>query len=128
MNGELQRKLDLPLDEALAQAATAHPGAAASAEVVKRTHRIVHARAKAMKARRSLVRSLWLPLALFSGFLIVICTALWAVLEEYDFVPTGIVDSSQQMFVLMIWCLPLSAVLLALVLFRRFKAENGNAG
>ncbi len=127
MNAELKRRLDLPFEEAQLQAATSNPNVAASAAIVNRTHRVVRERARNLQARRSLVRSLWLPLGLFSAFLIVICTALWTGMAEYELTPTEIPDASKQMFVLMIWCLPLSVVILALVLFRRFKAENGNA-
>ena len=93
--------------------------------MVNRTHRVdSRERAKTMQARRSFVRSLAVPLAVFSGILIVICTAVWTVLDEYELAPTGIPDASQQMFVLMIWCLPLSAVLLALVLFGRSRSRR----
>jgi cytochrome bd-type quinol oxidase subunit 2 len=126
MNTELKRRLELPIEEGSAEAARLTVGAAASAAVVNRTHRIVRERAKTIKARQSRVRSLLLPLAVFSGILIVICTALWTVLDEYELAPTGIPDASQQMFVLMIWCLPVSAVLLALVLFQRAKSDNGS--
>ena len=126
MNPELKRRLELPIEEGSAEAAKLSAGAAASAAVVNRTHRIVRERAKTLKARRSRVRSLLLPLAVFSGILIVICTALcgrcWM---SMNWRPTGIPDASQQMFVLMIWCLPLSAVLLALVWGQRSRSDNG---
>ncbi len=125
MNAELKRRLELPVETGSAEAAKLRVGAVASAAIVNRTHRVVRERAKTMKARRSFVRSLLLPLAVFSGILIVLCTALWTVLDEYELAPTGIPDASQQVFVLLIWCLPLSAVLLALVLFHRAKADNG---
>jgi hypothetical protein len=126
MNAELKRRLELPIEQGSAEAAKLSVGAAASAAIVNRTHRVVRERAKTIKARRSFVRSLLVPLAVFSGILIVICTALWTVLDEYELAPTGIPDASQQMFVLLIWCLPLSAVLLALVLFHRAKANDGS--
>ncbi len=125
MNTELKRRLELPIEAGSVEAAKLSVGAAASAAMVNRTHRVVRERAKTIKARRNFVRSLLVPLAVFSGILIVICTALWTVLDEYELAPTGIPDASQQMFVLLIWCLPLSAVLLALVLFQRAKADNG---
>lgn len=125
-NAEMRRRLALPVDEAVLQASAAGTRAVASAAMVNRTHRVVRERARTIQARRSFVRSLAVPLAVFSGILIVLCTALWTVLDEYELAPTGIPDASQQMFVLLIWCLPLSAVLLALVLFRRPREENGN--
>ena len=134
MNAELKRRLDLPLEQATIEAsaaassgaAAAAAGAAASEAMVKRTHRVVRERARTLQERRSFVRSLWLPLLIFSGILIVLCTAVWTILDEYEVAPTGIPDASQQMFVLLAWCLPLSAVLLALVWFRRSKTENGS--
>ena len=125
MNAELKRRLELPIEESSVEAAKLSVGAAASAALVNRTHRVVRERAKRMNARRNRVRSLLVPLAVFSGILVVICTALWTVLDEYELAPTGIPDASQQMFVLMIWCLPMSAVLLALVWFRRSTGESG---
>jgi hypothetical protein len=121
---ELERRLKLPLDEATAEAT--HLRATASSVMVNRTHRVIRERAKTMQARRSFVRSLAVPLAIFSGILIVLCTAVWSVLDQYELSPTGMPDASQQMFVLLIWCLPLSAVLLALVLFGRSRSRTGH--
>jgi hypothetical protein len=129
-NDELKRRVALPVEEGSAQSqATSGAHAAASAAMVNRTHRIVRERARTLQARRSRVRSLWLPLAVCSGLTLLICGAIWTVLDEYEIVPTGIPDSSQQMFVILMWCLPLSAVLIALVWFRRTGAESesGNA-
>ena len=127
---ELKRRAELSVDEGFAQSASASGSrAAASAAMVNRTHRIVRERARTIQARRSRVRSLWLPLAVCSGLLVVICAAIWSVLDEYELAPTGMPDASQQMFVLLMWCLPLSAVLIALVWFRRAgtQVEGGGA-
>jgi hypothetical protein len=127
---ELKRRVDLPVEEGSAQSASSSGAfAAASATMVNRTHRIVRERARTLQARRDKVRSLWLPLGVCSGLLLVICAAMWTVFDEYELAPTGIPDASQQMFVLLMWCLPLSAVLIALVWFRRTgaKPEGGNA-
>ena len=129
---ELQRRIDLPVElsaVASAEAAATEYAGGASAAIVNRTHRIVRERARSMQARRSTVRSLWVPLAMCSGLLLVICTAIWTILDEYESSPTGIPDASQQMFVLIMWFLPLSAVLLAMVWFKRTgtRAESGNA-
>jgi hypothetical protein len=129
-NQELKRRVNLPVEEGFAQSASSSGAhAAASAAMVNRTHRIVRERARTIQARRSKVRSLWLPLSVCSGLLVVICAAMWTVFDEYELAPTGIPDASQQMFVLLMWCLPLSAVLIALVWFRRTgsKPEGGNA-
>ena len=122
MNVELKRRLELSVEAGSAEAAEARIPEAARAVVVNRTHRIVRERAKTMQARRSLVRSLWLPLGICSGLLVVICLAIWNLLDQYELSPTGIPDASQQMLVLLMWCLPLSGAVIALVWLRR----NGN--
>ena len=111
----------------------------ASAAMVNRTHRVVRERARTLQARRSTMRSLWIPLAVSGGLLVVITTAIWTVLDQYEVAPTGLVDANQQLLVLLMWCLPLSVVLLAVVWFRRdgfsgsngrneSQADNGSAG
>jgi len=70
---------------------------AARASVVNRTHRVVRERATVMAARRSRVRSLWIPIAVSSALLVIICTAVWSVLNQYDLNPNGIPDASNQL-------------------------------
>jgi hypothetical protein len=91
----------------------------ARASVVNRTHRVVRERAKTMAAQRSLVRSLWIPLAVCSSLLVIICTAVWSALDGYDVTPNGVPDASNQFLVLCLWFLPVSMALLAVVLFQR---------
>ncbi len=101
----------------------------ASAAMVNRTHRVVRERAKSLQARRNKMRSLWIPLAVSGGLLLVIISAIWMILDEYELIPNGLVDANQQLLVLLMWCLPLSVVLLAVVWFRPgSKAENERAG
>jgi hypothetical protein len=96
--------------------------------VVNRTHRVVRERAKTMAARRSQIRSLWIPMAVCSALVIIFCTAVWSVLDQYDVTPTGVPDASNQFLVLFLWFFPVSMALLALVLFRRArKRSNGEA-
>jgi len=97
---------------------------------VNRTHRVVHERAKLMQERRSKMRSLWIPLAVSAGTMAVIVSAIWSILEQDELIPTGLPDANQQMLVLMMWCLPVSVLLLAVVLYRRAnsQADNGRAG
>jgi hypothetical protein len=94
--------------------------AAVSARV-NRTHRVVRERAKTIQARRSHVRSLYAPLSIFSAFLIGICTAVWSVLDEYDLEPSGTPTASYQMLVLLLWSVPVSAALMAVVWFRKSR-------
>ena len=92
--------------------------AMASAALVNRTHRIVRERAASLQARKSKVRSLWIPLAISGSLLTMVCFAVWSVFESNDVTPNGIPDASQQMFVFLMWCLPVSAAALAVVWYR----------
>ncbi len=99
---------------------------AARASLVNRTHRVVRARAEAIAARRSKIRSLWLPITIASGLLIIICTAVWNLLSEYELTPTGIPDASDQFLVLLLWFLPLSMALLTFVWFQRARSKRSS--
>jgi hypothetical protein len=121
-----------------ARTALGEINAPARASVVNRTHRVVRERAKTMAARRSQVRSLWIPLAICSALLVILSTAVWSLLEQYDVVanevnavasevsPSGAPDASNQFLVLMMWFLPVSMALLALVLLRRARERADN--
>ena len=102
----------------------------ASSAIVNRTHRIVRERAKMIEARKQTFRSLWIPLTVSGGLLVILVCAIWSILDQYELSPTGLPDANQQMLVLMIWCLPISVVLLAVLWFRRgsngFKADHEN--
>lgn len=98
--------------------------APARASVVNRTHRVVRERAKTMAARRSQVRSLWIPMGVCSSLLVIICTAVWSALDAYDVTPSGVPDASNQFLVLCLWFLPVSMVLLAVVLFQRARNKR----
>jgi hypothetical protein len=100
--------------------------APARATVVNRTHRVVRARAKTLAARRSRVRSLWIPVGIFSVLLVIICTAVWNGLDQYDVNANGILDASNQFFILFLWFFPVSMALLAVVLFRRARKRVDN--
>jgi hypothetical protein len=101
---------------------------ALSAAVANRTHRVVRERAVIMRARRNKVRSLWIPLAVCASLLIAVCFAGWNILDQYEVAPSGIPDASQQLLVLMLWSLPLSAALMALFWFKRSGAQAENDG
>jgi hypothetical protein len=98
--------------------------AAAVSARVNRTHRVVRERARTIQARRSHVRSLYVPLGIFSAFLIGICTAVWSVLDEYDLEPIGAPTASYQMLVLLLWSVPVSAALMAVVWFRKSRLTS----
>ena len=96
----------------------------ARASVVNRTHRVVRERATTMAAQRSRARSLWIPLAVCSSLLVIICSALWTALEAYDVIPGGPPDASNQFLVLCLWFLPVSMALLAVVWFQRTRKRE----
>ncbi|RSL17732.1 hypothetical protein EDE15_3275 [Edaphobacter aggregans] len=98
---------------------------AARSSIVNRTHRVVRERATKMAARRNRARSLWVPMAVCSALVVMICTAGWSVLDEYDAAPTGVPDSSDQFLVLALWFFPVSMALLAMVWFRRTRNRSG---
>jgi hypothetical protein len=107
-----------------ARAALNDACAPARASVVNRTHRVVRERAKTIAAQRSRVRSLWIPLAVCSSLLVIICTAVWSVLDQYEVTPSGVPDASNQFLVLCLWFLPVSMALLAVVLFQRARKRE----
>jgi len=98
---------------------------AARSSIVNRTHRVVRERATTMAEQRNRRRSLWVPMAVCSALVLMICTAVWSVLDEYDAVPTGVPDSSDQFLVLALWFFPVSMALLAMVWFRRTRNRSG---
>ena len=99
--------------------------ASARSSRVNRTHRVVRERAQTMAARRDKTRSLWIPMAVCSALVLIICTAVWSVLDEYEITPTGVPDSSDQFLVLALWFFPVSMALLAMVWFRRTRKRSG---
>lgn len=105
------------------RSAIARVNAVAGASMVNRTHRVVRERAKAMKTRQNRARSLWIPLLVCSALLVILCSAVWSVLDEYELVPTGVPDSSNQLMILLLWFLPVTATVLGMVWFRRMRAE-----
>jgi hypothetical protein len=100
-------------------------GAAARASMVNRTHRIVRERANSLNARRDLMRSLWFPMAVSSAMLVILCSTVWSVFEQYEAVPSGMLESDDQSIVLLLWFLPISVTVLAAVWFRRVRGGSG---
>jgi hypothetical protein len=107
--------------ETFARIARSGTSGMARASAVNRTHRVVRAKAGAIAARRRRTRGLWIPIAVFSVLLVIICTAAWNDLEQYDVNPNGILDASNQFLILFLWFFPASMALLAVVLFRRTR-------
>jgi hypothetical protein len=107
---------------------------AARGGVVNRTHRVVRQRAKVMKARRSHVRSVMLPLIICSVLLILSAMAVWSGLYQtqaaeavQDVVSSTAVDTSDEFLVELMWFVPVSLAVLAAVWLRRAHttAEHG---
>jgi hypothetical protein len=101
-------------------------GAGARAVVVNRTHRVVREEALTLRAQRSKSRSLWLPLTIFTVLTLAICYAIWFMLDGYDITPNGIPDADDQLVVLLLWSLPVTALLLATVWLRRVRSRRDN--
>ena len=101
--------------------------ATASASMVNRTHRIIRERAANIQAQKSRFRGLVFPLVISAGLLLAVVCAAWVMLDEYDIVPIGLPDASQQLLVFILWCLPISAAVLVIVAVRRVgqKADTG---
>jgi uncharacterized membrane protein YedE/YeeE len=95
------------------------PQIAAGAAMVNRTRRVVRERARTMQVRKSRMRSLYIPLLVSAGLLAAVMFALWTVLEGYDATGAGVPAASQQIMVMLMWYLPVSAALLAAVWVRR---------
>jgi hypothetical protein len=92
---------------------------AARAQVVNRTHRVVREQALVMREQQSRRRSLWAPLLICSSMMMIICYAIWGMMDGYDITPTGIPDASDQMMILLMWSLPVTAFVLGLVWIKR---------
>jgi hypothetical protein len=99
----------------------------ARAVVVNRTHRVVRDQALAMRERRQRSRDLFAPLAICSVLLLVICYAIWGVLDGYDLTPNGVPDASDQLSLLLLWSLPVTALVLGLVWFKRGRRAGGGS-
>lgn len=97
---------------------------AARAAVVNRTHRVVREEALKMQEQRKRSRSLYAPVFICSALLLAICYAIWSVMAGYDLVPTTIPDASDQVLLLLLWSLPVTVVVLALIWLRR-RSRNG---
>jgi hypothetical protein len=96
----------------------------ARARVVNRTHRVVRDQALTMQEQRKKSRSLWFPLLFFSALMLVIGYGLWATLD-YDVAPSGVPDASDQMVLFLLWSLPVTALVVGLVWFKRGRGRSG---
>ena len=98
----------------------------ARAGVVNRTHRVVREQALKQQEQKRKSRSLWVPLTISSVLMVVTCYAIWGMLDGYELIPNGVPDASDQMMILLLWSLPVTAVVLALVWFKRGRERVGS--
>ena len=107
---------------------------AASASVVNRTHRVVRHRANAMKARRSYVRSLLLPLALCSVVLALATFAVWSGMYQstdaaeaiQDVASLASSDTTNHLLVALLWFVPLTLILVVAVWVRHIRSHESD--
>ncbi len=92
--------------------------------VVNRTHRVVREQALTLREQKSKSRSLWVPLTISSILMVAICYAIWGVLDGYDLTPNGIPDASDQLMILLLWSLPVTAAILGMVWFKRARTRS----
>jgi hypothetical protein len=96
----------------------------AQSRVVNRAHRVVREQALTMREQRSKSRSLWVPLTISSILMVAICYAIWGMLDGYDLTPNGVPDASDQLMILLLWSLPVTAVVLGMVWFKRARTRS----
>ena len=97
----------------------------ARAATVNRTHRVVREQAMRMQERRKVSRALWIPLTICSTLLLVACYGFWGVLDGGDLAANGASEGSDQIMILLLWLLPVTALVLGLVWFRRGRGLLG---
>jgi len=105
----------------------------ARASVVNRTHRVVRQRAQFMQARRSRVRSLFLPLMLCSSLLALAVAAVWTGMYQYqaseaaELAQSDVasLDANNHLLVALLWFVPVSLALLAAIWGRHLKNGGG---
>ena len=108
--------------------------ATAPANLVNRTHRVVRHRATTMKARRSYVRSLLLPLTLCSVALTLVAFAVWSGMYQstdaaeaiQDVASLASTDATNHLLVAMLWFVPLTLVLLVAVWVRHVRSRESD--
>jgi hypothetical protein len=104
------------------------PSGGARAVVVNRTHRVVREQALTLREQKEKSRSLWVPLAIVSILLVVTCYAIWGMLDGYELTPNGVPDSSDQIMLLMLWSLPVTALVLGLTWIKRGRGRADSNG
>ncbi len=113
------------------------PGMNARAAIVNRTHRVIRERATAMQARKRTVRDLVVPCVICSVLLLLIAVAVWTVADEglsgwedgfWKRVLEFGSDAGSSISILLVWFLPLSVVMAAVVLLRKNRTHSHGDG
>ena len=117
--GHIDTNMKIP--DVLSRTSMSSLNATAKASMVNRTHRVVRDRARAMQANRKKIRGLMLPLLVCSTLMILLFSAFWMVLEQYELIASDTPVQSHHLFLLLLWFVPVSGALLALVWFRRSR-------
>ena len=128
MRVEVEKQLtesELNQAERSAQTATAGMNASASAALVNRTHRVIRERAGKLQDQRTKVRSLWIPLGVCTALLVTLACALWTAFEDFEGSTAGLPNTSG-MVVVLVWSVPISAMILAVIWSRRASAGSEN--
>lgn len=102
------------------------PSGGARAVMVNRTHRVVREQALTLREQKQKSRSLWVPLAIVSILMVVTCYAIWGMLDGYELTPNGVPDASDQIMLLMLWSMPVTALVLGLTWIRRGRGRAGH--
>ncbi len=121
MNPLRPRDQESEVAAAFRHAATAN---GARGSLVNRTHRVVREQALTMREQRSKSRSLWLPVTISSVLMVAICYAIWGLLDGYELTPNGVPDASDQLMILLLWSLPVTAAVLGMVWFKRARTRS----
>ena len=113
----------------------------ASSKLVNRTHRVVRERAQVLKARRSRVRSLMVPLAVCSALLILTVAAVWTGMYDYrgavdayqdaagalqDVSSTIAAASDDEFMVVLLWFVPVTMAVLGTVWVSRSRSGTAS--
>ena len=125
MRAEQLTEAELDKAEAQAKTATAGMNAVASAAIVNRTHRVIRERAQKMQKQRKKARSLWIPLGVSTALLVTLACALWTAFEDFEGSSAGLPNTSG-MVVILVWSVPISAMILAVIWSRRTSTGSEN--
>ena len=97
---------------------------AARSSVVNRTHRVVRQEALQLRSARQRSRSLWVPVAICSSLLLMGFYAAWSMFDFYDVSSNGLPDASEQLLLMLLWCLPVTALVMIIVWVRRMRSGS----